>query len=126
VLGERLHRARRRSRARRVLGEAEAVFAALGAEAWRARAAVLLGAASPAHRGRASDDSLTAQERRVAAVAATGRTVREAALELRISPKTLDSHLRQVYAKLGIRSRAELALIASERGWLDAVRRGDG
>ena len=126
VLGERLHRARRRSRARRVLGEAEEVFAALGAEPWRARAAVLLGAASPARRGRASDDSLTAQERRVAAVVATGRTVREAALELRVSPKTLDSHLRQVYAKLGIRSRAELALIAAERGWLDAVRKAEG
>ena len=69
---------------------------------------------------------MTAQERRVAAVVATGRTVREAALELRVSPKTLDSHLRQVYAKLGIRSRAELALIAAERGWLDAVRKVDG
>ena len=69
---------------------------------------------------------MTAQERRVAAVVATGRTVREAALELRVSPKTVDSHLRQVYAKLGIRSRAELALLAAERGWLDPVRKTDG
>ncbi|MFN8603726.1 MAG: AAA family ATPase [Candidatus Binatia bacterium] len=127
VLGERLHRARRRSRARRVLEEAQAIFAALGAEPWRARTETLLGAASPARRaGGTSDDALTAQERRVAAVVATGRTVREAALELRVSPKTVDSHLRQVYAKLGIRSRAELALLAAERGWLDPVRKTDG
>lgn len=123
VLGERLHRSRRRGQARRVLAEAEEVFAQLGAAPWRARAAVLLGAATPARRrSGTSDDSLTAQERRVAAVIATGRTVREAALELRVSPKTVDSHLRQVYAKLGIRSRAELALIAAERGWLGAAR----
>ena len=127
VYGERLHRARRRSHARRVLEEAQAIFAELGAEPWRARAAKLLGAASPARRpSGTSDDALTAQERRVAALVATGRTVREAALELRVSPKTVDSHLRQVYAKLGIRSRAELALIAAERGWLDAVRETDG
>lgn len=127
VLGERLHRARRRSRARQALEEAQAIFAALGAEPWRARAAMLLGAATPARRpGGTSDDTLTAQERRVAAVVATGRTVREAALELRVSPKTVDSHLQQVYAKLGIRSRAELALIAAERGWLDAGRKADG
>lgn len=110
-----------------MLEEAQAIFAELGAEPWRARAAMLLGAASPARRpSGTTDDTLTAQERRVAALVATGRTVREAGLELRVSPKTVDSHLRQVYAKLGIRSRAELALIAVERGWLEAVRKTDG
>ena len=127
VLGERLHRARRRSRARKALTEAQEIFAALGAEPWRARAAVLLGAASPARRRAGTgDDLLTARELRVAAVLATGRTVREAALELRVSPKTVDAQLRQVYAKLGIRSRAELALVAAERGWLDASRKDEG
>jgi DNA-binding NarL/FixJ family response regulator len=124
VLGERLHRARRRGRARKILDEAQAIFADLGAEPWRARAASALGAASPSRRsGRTGDvDALTAQELRVATIVATGCTLRAAAVELRLSPKTVDSHLRQVYAKLGIRSRAELALVAAERGWLPAVR----
>ena len=123
VHGERLHRARRRGRARHALDEAQALFAALDAEPWRARAAAALATASPARRvgPTGPSETLTAQEQRVAALLATGRTVRDAAVELRLSPKTVDSHLRQVYAKLGIRSRAELALVAAERGWLGAA-----
>jgi DNA-binding CsgD family transcriptional regulator len=40
---------------------------------------------------------------------AEGRTTREAAAALFLSPKTVEYHLRHVYAKLGIRSRTELA-----------------
>lgn len=118
--GSRLHRARRRSEARDRLREAERIFAALGAAPWRERAAAELAAAG-AKRGAAprTSDELTKQELRVAAVLARGRTIREAAAVLFLSPKTVDSHLRQVYAKLRIRSRAELALVAAERGWLD-------
>ena len=45
----------------------------------------------------------------MAQVIARGVTNREAAAELFLSPKTIDFHLQQVYRKLGIHSRAELA-----------------
>jgi DNA-binding CsgD family transcriptional regulator len=47
-------------------------------------------------------------ERRVADLIAAGRTYREAAAELFISPKTVQWNLSKVYRKLEIRSRAEL------------------
>ena len=54
-------------------------------------------------------DSLTPTERSVAAVVAEGTTNREAAARLYLSPHTVDFHLRQIFRKLGIRSRVELA-----------------
>ncbi|MBC7638801.1 MAG: helix-turn-helix transcriptional regulator [Rhodoferax sp.] len=39
----------------------------------------------------------------------SGRTTKEAAAGLFLSPKTVEYHLRHVYIKLGVRSRAELA-----------------
>jgi DNA-binding CsgD family transcriptional regulator len=45
----------------------------------------------------------------VARLLADGRTTREAAAALFLSPKTVEYHLRHVYLKLGIQSRAELA-----------------
>ncbi|MGZ4704748.1 MAG: helix-turn-helix domain-containing protein, partial [Acidimicrobiales bacterium] len=54
--------------------------------------------------------ALTRQERRVAAVVGTGATNREAADELFLSPRTIDFHLRNIYRKLDIRSRTELAV----------------
>ena len=44
---------------------------------------------------------------------ADGRTTREAAAALFLSPKTVEYHLRKVYTKLGIGSRAELAAIVN-------------
>ena len=58
--------------------------------------------------GRAPSDDLTPTERQVAELIAAGRTYREAAAELFISPKTVQWNLSKVYSKLGIRSRAEL------------------
>ncbi|MFJ9541359.1 helix-turn-helix transcriptional regulator [Streptomyces sp. NPDC101225] len=52
---------------------------------------------------------LTPQERAVARLVADGATNRQTALELFISVKTVQYHLTHVYAKLGIRSRSELA-----------------
>jgi DNA-binding CsgD family transcriptional regulator len=52
---------------------------------------------------------LTPQELQVALLLAEGRTTREVAASMFLSPKTVEYHLRKVYAKLGIRSRAELA-----------------
>ncbi|MBN8867112.1 MAG: AAA family ATPase [Solirubrobacterales bacterium] len=54
-------------------------------------------------------DELTASERRVAEYAAGGRTNREIAEELFVTPKTVENHLTRVYAKLGIASRRDLA-----------------
>ena len=51
---------------------------------------------------------LTATERRVAELAATGLTNREVAAQAFMSPKTVEANLARVYRKLGIRSRAEL------------------
>jgi DNA-binding CsgD family transcriptional regulator len=51
---------------------------------------------------------LTATERRVAELAASGLTNREVAKAAFMSPKTVEANLARVYRKLGIRSRAEL------------------
>ena len=53
---------------------------------------------------------LTPQELQIARLLADGRTTREAAAAVFLSPKTVEYHLRHVYEKLGIRSREELAL----------------
>jgi len=52
---------------------------------------------------------LTPAERRVAALVAEGRTNREVAAALFLGERTVASHLTHIYAKLGIRSRTELA-----------------
>ena len=57
---------------------------------------------------RAAPGELTASERRVAELAATGLTNREVAARLFMSPKTVEANVARAYRKLGIRSRAEL------------------
>ena len=52
---------------------------------------------------------LTASERSVAELVAEGRTNREVADALFMSPSTVQAHLKHIYRKLGIRSRTELA-----------------
>jgi DNA-binding CsgD family transcriptional regulator len=59
---------------------------------------------------------LTASERAVAEHVANGLTNREAASQLFISPHTVDYHLRQIFRKLDLRSRVELARIAADAG----------
>ncbi len=54
-------------------------------------------------------ESLTPSERRVAQFAAAGRTNREIAQALFVTPRTVEGHLTNVYAKLGVGSREELA-----------------
>ena len=53
--------------------------------------------------------ALTAREREIAQLVASGRTNREVAEQLVLSAKTIEAHLRNIYAKLGVRSRVELA-----------------
>ena len=111
--GRRLHRARRRAEARRHLRRAHDAFERLGAAAWVVQAEHELRAAG-ARRRRERSDELTAQELRVVAAVAKGQSNREIAAELFLSPKTIEFHLRQIYRKLGMTSRAQL--IASRAG----------
>ena len=110
-LGERRRRARRRTDARAPLRGALAAFESLGAEPWVKRARDELRACGSRPRRRAPEaaDALTPHELRVAQAVARGAKNREAAAELFLSPKTVDFHLRNIYRKLGVRSRTELA-----------------
>jgi DNA-binding CsgD family transcriptional regulator len=89
----------------------------LGAAPFIARCDVLLTAcgASP-NREAVSTDPLTPQERAVATLAASGRTNQQAADELVLSVKTISYHLQNVYTKLGVHSRVQLAAHLAGRG----------
>jgi DNA-binding CsgD family transcriptional regulator len=63
---------------------------------------------------RRSPDELTATEKRVAELAATGLTNREVASKAFMSPKTVQANLTRIYRKLGISSRAELGARMAE------------
>ena len=108
--GERLRRGAMRVRARDQLRLALDEFEDLGAARWAERAAAELEATGETVRRRGADprSSLTAQELQVSLLLVEGRTTREAAAALFLSPKTVEYHLRKVYTKLGIGSRAEL------------------
>ncbi|MBO9532631.1 MAG: helix-turn-helix domain-containing protein [Solirubrobacteraceae bacterium] len=109
--GQRLRRANRRADARAHLESALATFEALGAEPWAERARRELGASGQGVRRAAAHqrDELTLQERQVAALVAAGASNKEAAGELFLSPKTIETHLSRVYRKLGVSSRTQLA-----------------
>ena len=98
-------RARQKRSARQAIDAALEGFEAIGAAGWAARARAELGRIG----GRSRAEGLTAAERRVAVLAAQGRTNREVAAALFIGERTVASHLTHVYAKLGVRSRTELA-----------------
>jgi DNA-binding CsgD family transcriptional regulator len=113
LYGEWLRRNRRRTDARVQLSAAAEAFERLGAKPLRTRARRehdLTG--PPGHRGKPEPgavDRLTAQEERVALLAAEHLTNREIAAQLRISHRTVGHHLGNVFAKLGISARAELS-----------------
>jgi DNA-binding CsgD family transcriptional regulator len=111
--GERLRRARRLVEAREPLRAALRTFEELGARPWAERARTELRAARdvPRKRHRTALDELTAQELQVARLVADGATNREAAAALFLSPQTIDFHLRNVYRKLGLRSRTQLSRV---------------
>jgi DNA-binding CsgD family transcriptional regulator len=105
VKGEIERRARQKSAAKASLERAHGIFDQLGAPLWSERARDELGRIGLR---RAAGDQLTASERRVAELAASGLTNREVAAQLFLSPKTVEANLARVYRKLGIHSRAEL------------------
>jgi DNA-binding NarL/FixJ family response regulator len=87
------------------LDAAIAAFERLGAVPDVARARAVAGAAA---------DVLSPRERQVVTLVATGRTNREVAAELHISDKTVARHLSNVFAKLGLSSRAAATAYAYE------------
>lgn len=111
VYGERLRRERKRVRGREELRAAAEIFAQLGAQPWAAQAEAELAATGETSRRREAStlDELTPQELRIARLLADGKTTREAAAAIFVSPKTVEYHLAHVYAKLGINSREKLA-----------------
>jgi DNA-binding CsgD family transcriptional regulator len=109
--GARLRRSRKRVLAREQLRAAVESFDALGAPMWaeQARAELLATGETARRRDAGTLDQLTPQELQIARLLAEGKTTREAAAAVFLSPKTVEYHLRHVYQKLGISSREELA-----------------
>jgi DNA-binding CsgD family transcriptional regulator len=107
--GERLRRAQRRRDARDQLRLALETFELLGTTPWAERAGNELRATGERLRARdAAREELTAQELRIALLAAEGKTNRQIGATMFLSPKTVEFHLGRAYRKLGISSRAEL------------------
>ena len=116
-LGERLRRARQRADAREPLKEALETFERLGARGWAERTRTELRATGEqqARRAETAAEQLTPHELQIAVLVAQGMTNREAAAALFLSPKTIEYHLGQIYRKLDVRGRAQLArLMAME------------
>jgi DNA-binding CsgD family transcriptional regulator len=108
--GERLRRANRRREARHELGAALDTFERLRAAPWADRARRELRASGEHRRAQTPEtrDDLTPQERQIATFAAEGRTNREIAALLFLSPRTIETHLGRVFRKLGVSDRTGL------------------
>jgi DNA-binding NarL/FixJ family response regulator len=106
ALGATLRRAKRRREARERLTAALDLFDALGAPLWSEKAAAEL-ARIP---GRTPGTTgLTETEQRIASLAAAGLTNKEIAARVFVTVRTVETNLSKVYAKVGVRSRTELA-----------------
>jgi DNA-binding CsgD family transcriptional regulator len=105
ALGVVRRRARQKRAAREAIEAALAGFEDLGAASWADKARAELGRIG----GRTRANGLTPAERRVADLVAEGRTNREVAATLFLGERTVAGHLTNIYAKLGVRSRTELA-----------------
>jgi DNA-binding CsgD family transcriptional regulator len=106
ALGIVLRRGKQKRTARQTLEQAATVFDELGARLWatKTRAELARIGGRPPRTG-----GLTPTERRVAELVAQGHSNREVAGLLFLSTKTVAAHLTSAYAKLGVRSRTELA-----------------
>ncbi|MFV2217030.1 LuxR C-terminal-related transcriptional regulator, partial [Actinomadura sp. LOL_016] len=110
LYGEWLRRERRRTEAREHLRTALGLFTGFGMTAFADRAARELQATGETARKRnaGTAEELTPQEARIAGLARDGLTNKEIAARLYVSPRTVEYHLRRVFAKLGITSRHQL------------------
>ena len=110
LYGEWLRRENRRLDARNQLRAAHQLFTEIGADAFaeRARRELLATGEKVRKREVDTDNQLTPQEEHIVRLARDGRTNPEIAAELFISARTVEWHLRKVFAKLGITSRRDL------------------
>ena len=110
LYGENLRRRRRRADARKYLRSAHETFERLGATPWAEQAGAELLATGETARKRdvSTADQLTPQELQIARFVSEGETNRSIATLMFLSPRTVDYHLRKIFMKLGLSSRAEL------------------
>ncbi|MGW5636042.1 AAA family ATPase [Streptomyces sp. NPDC003832] len=121
--GQRLRRARRREDAVERLNLAWEIFDRIGAQRWTQTAAAELRAAGHTVRSNLSTgtDDLTAQELLIAQLAARGLTNRQIGTQLSLSPRTISTHLYNVFPKLGVTSRAGLGEALRSAGHADGT-----
>ncbi|MFH9736707.1 LuxR C-terminal-related transcriptional regulator [Streptomyces roseolus] len=115
-----LRRRRRPGEARGPLRDALVTFERAAADGWARQARAELRATGAPGTRRPEPSALaglTPQQRRIARLVADGATNEEVATRLSLSPRTVDHHLRGVYARLQLRSRVELSALmaAAER-----------
>ena len=112
LYGEWLRRENRRVDAREQLRAAHELFSDIGNEPFAERARRELLATGETVRKRTVEtlDDLTPQETQIGRMAADGFTNPEIGAQLFLSPRTVEWHLRKVFAKLGVSSRRELRL----------------
>lgn len=110
LFGKELRRGRRPRDAREHLHSARQAFVHLGAEVWATQAGAELRAAGEAVEASAVPvtRALTAQQLQIARLVADGATNREVAARLFLSTRTVDHHMRNIFSRLGIRSRIDL------------------
>ncbi|MGY0007370.1 LuxR C-terminal-related transcriptional regulator, partial [Micromonospora sp. I033] len=111
LFGRELRRARRPRDARAHLHRARETFTLLGATVWADQAGAELRAAgeSVGSPQRPAAQLLTGQQLHIAQLVAEGATNREIATRMSLSTRTIDHHLRNIFHRLGVRSRTELA-----------------
>ena len=114
VYGEWLRREGRRMDARHELVQAFEMFADMGMDAFSERTRRELAATGEKIRAQAADrpHDLTSQEAQIARLARQGLTNAEIGFQLYLSARTVEWHLRKVFAKLGITSRRQLTTAA--------------
>jgi DNA-binding CsgD family transcriptional regulator len=113
LYAQRLRRTRQSRAARELLRDALRLFQSQGTEFWEARVLAELRVAGDGSAGGSADalKTLTPQQAQIARLVAGGDTNREIARTLVISHRTVDHHLRNIFVRLGIRSRAELTAL---------------
>jgi DNA-binding CsgD family transcriptional regulator len=119
-----LRRSGRPAAARPVLTQASGVASKAGAALLAGLAQAELKVAGGRLRRRAPAGALSAQEERVAALAATGATNADIARRLSVSVSTIETHLGHIYTKLGIHTRYQLIAAAVHASW-GAKQSGD-
>jgi DNA-binding CsgD family transcriptional regulator len=111
LFGHALRRQREPKAARTHLRSALETFQRMDASPWieqcRAELRATGETVAPGPGDRAG--TLTPQQRQIAQIVAEGATNREVAAQLFLSPRTVDHHMRNIFVKLGLRSRTELA-----------------